>query len=94
MPCPKCGHEDVKFTDPRRWLAIAGVIGVVAVVLFVARLPVPGQIVAIASVAIAAAALGTEASYACRHCGHVWRFRDAQKWAVAIRHDEESRTKS
>ncbi len=94
MPCPKCGDEDVKFTDPRKWLAIAGAIGIVAAVLFVARLSVPGQIVAIAAVGIAAAALGTESSYACKHCGYIWRFRDAQKWAAAIRHDEESKSKS
>lgn len=93
IPCPKCGKEDVKYVDPRRWAKVAGIIGLAAVGLLAARLTIPGQIVAIVAVGIAVAAFGTESSYNCRQCGYNWRFRDALKWALAIKHDQEVRAK-
>ncbi|MGE5579701.1 MAG: hypothetical protein ACM3WU_06590, partial [Bacillota bacterium] len=91
MPCPKCGDSDVKVIDPKKWLLVAAGVGLVAVILFVLRQSAAGQVVAVASIGILAASLGTEASYTCKHCDYGWRFRDAVKWAEAIMHDEESR---
>ena len=93
MPCPKCGHEDVKYTDPRRWLSLAGIFGLIAAGFFMAKMTIPGQVVAVLAAGIAAAVAGNESSYACRHCGHGWRFRDALKWREAIKHDAESGSK-
>ncbi|MEX0973856.1 MAG: hypothetical protein WD024_00685 [Bacillota bacterium] len=93
IPCPKCGHEDVTFTDPRKWLSIAAITGVIAAGLLLVGQTALGQIVAIVAVGIIGGSLGTEPSYTCKHCGYGWRHRDALKWADAIKHDEESRAK-
>jgi len=93
MPCPKCGDLDVKVIDPKKWLLVAAGIGVLAAVLLILRQSVAAQVVAVVSIGITAASLGTEPSYTCKHCDYGWRFRDAQKWAEGILHDEESRAR-
>jgi len=94
MPCPKCGDTDVKVIDPKKWLLVAADVGVVAAVLFILKQSTLAQVVAVVSIGITAASLGTEASYTCNHCDHGWRFRDALKWAEGIRHDEEAKART
>jgi predicted RNA-binding Zn-ribbon protein involved in translation (DUF1610 family) len=92
MPCPKCGDTDVKVIDPKKWLLVAaGVVGVVAAVLFILKQSTLAQVVAVVSIGITAARLGTEASYTCNHCGHGWRFRSTRlSGPRGFRHDEEA----
>ncbi len=89
MPCPRCGDNDVKFTEPKKWLRLGGVIGLIAGALILVNLHILGQVVAIVAVGVVASAMCTEPSYSCKHCGYGWRFRDSLKWAEGIRHDRE-----
>jgi molybdenum cofactor biosynthesis enzyme len=90
MPCPRCGSAEVSFHDPRRYLPVSVALGAVAVVLYAFG------VTGVATGAVLAAGLslltvlGMEKKYSCGYCRHTWRFRDAEKWAKAIRHDREA----
>lgn len=94
LPCPKCDRTEVVFQNPRRWLPVAGVVGLAALLLLLVGQTILGQCVALVAVGIGAGSAFSEAGYTCRNCGYHWRYRDAVKWANAIRHDAISRGES
>ncbi len=91
LPCPRCDNLDTKYNDYkslRRLGLIALPIGALAAFMwaFYPAVRILGPTVAILFFVFT---LTSEPDYICRGCHFRWRVKDVQKWAPAIRHDEE-----
>ena len=94
LPCPRCGKEETIYKDPRSH-KVAGAIAVVAsgLLWLLTRTSAVGPISMLFAGLFFLVTLTLEPAYACSHCQFQWRVKDALKWAKAIRHDEEARSR-
>jgi hypothetical protein len=87
MPCPRCDGTEVTYSDPRRWLKAAAGLAVVAVVAALAGQRNVTICTGLSAFLTGCCVFAIEPGYLCKGCGYGWRYRDAVKWAKAIRHD-------